>query len=306
MSADIDICFVGCGAIAEAHAKRLKGRARLWFASRNRASAESLNAAVGGAGVFAGPDEAMASAVDAVAITSPPEAHAEQVIAGLAAGKAVFVEKPLCVDREEVEAIRTAANGRMLMVGENYCYKPSLSLIRGWIDAGEIGTVRSASVRKCSMQASEGWKLAHGALFEGGVHFVALLSGLFGDVTAVRSASFPGARPERHARVTLEYGEVTADLEYAWDTPSLTKGVFQHSRIEGEAGRIVFESNGIYAWLSGRRKQLRFPVGDLMGYDAMWDDFVACVREGRTPLSDLDRAAKDLETVWRAYEIGGH
>jgi predicted dehydrogenase len=221
----------------------------------------------------------------------------------------VFVEKPLCMTLAEIDAIETAAGDRPVLVGENYYYKPSLHLIKSWLDDGAIGQVARARVRKCMTQEAAGWKAAHGALFEGGIHFVALLNGLFGRATGVRSAQFPGytkGQAERHSCLMLEYGRASVELEYAWDTPSLTKGTFQHSWIEGDGGRIVFETNGIYARLSGKRSKFCFPgFSDLMGYEAMFDDFLDCIQTGREPVSSLTRARQDLETVFRAYEVGG-
>ena len=286
------ICVIGCGGIATSHAKRLRGKAKLWFTSRTRERAEGLNQAVSGEGVFEDLEAALDSAdVDAVMITTPPEVHATQAIAALGAGKGVFVEKPVAVSLDEVAQIEEALDEHVLVVGENYYYKPSLQVLRDWILAGEIGTVTKVRVRKCSEQSATGWKAKHGALLEGGIHFVAFLNGLFGMQGVVKAARFPGAqlnRPERHSVVSLSYDNVEAELEYAWDTPSVTKGVFQHSSIEGTDGRIVFESNGIYARLRGRKNRTVFPgLRDLMGAGAMIEDFLDCLTSGRQPLSSL-------------------
>ena len=83
------------------------------------------------------------------------------------------------------------------------------------------------------------------------------------------------------------------------------KGVFQHSAIEGDRGRILFESNGIYVHIKGEgRRGLTFPgVGDLMGYGEMTRDFMKCLEEkGRKPYSDFERARRDLGIVFQAYE----
>ena len=304
------ICFVGCGQICAAHVKRLRGRGRFWFYSRSAESAERMNRQAEGKGVFEDLDAALNSDhIDAVVITSPPEAHARQTIQALKAGKTVFVEKPMCLNREEIASIASAVGDKPLMVGENYYYKPSLTLLKSWVDGGEVGKVERVKVRKCTTQVTVDWRSVHGALFEGGIHFVALLSGLLGHVTAIDSATFPGRAeggPERHAFLKLAYGDVRAELEYSWDTPSATRGTFQHSSIEGERGRIVFESNGIYARMSGAHFRFSFPgLSDLMGYRAMLDDLVECIRSGRPPVSSFERARADLETVFQAYEIGG-
>ncbi len=304
--ADSLVCFVGCGAICASHVKRLRGRVRAVFHSRSPDSAEAMNSQAGGEGTYDTYDSVIRDpAVEAVVITSPPDVHAEQVIAALEAGKTVLVEKPMCLERAELQAIDTAPTAR-LMVAENYVFKPSLAKLRAWIDAGEVGRVTGIRLRKCTMQEGSGWRACYGALIEGGIHFVALLTALAdAEVVDVR-ARFPGYRaddPERHAVLKVEFENgIIGEVDYGWDTPSLTKGTFQHSEIVGDAGRIVFESNGIYASLSGRGRAFSVPgLGDLLGYGAMMDEFLAFLDGGPTR-SGYDKARRDLDVVFRAYE----
>jgi hypothetical protein len=111
--------------------------------------------------------------------------------------------------------------------------------------------------------------------------------------------------PERQAHVSLAYGSgLQARLHYAWDVPRLAKGIGQHSRVDGGAGRILFESNGLYLHVRGPARQgLTFPgFGDLMGYGAMTDDFLRCILAADTgPYSNLARARRDLDIVFAAY-----
>lgn len=60
-------------------------------------------------------------AVDAVLILTRHDSHASLVTQALAAGKHVFVEKPLALSREELERVAAARSehGRLLMVGYN-------------------------------------------------------------------------------------------------------------------------------------------------------------------------------------------
>ena len=243
--------------------------------------------------------------IDAVVITSPPDVHAEQVVAGLKSGKVVLVEKPMCLDRGEMEAIGHAPTER-LMVAENYDFKPSLGKLRSWVEAGEVGTVERIKLRKCTFHSAAGWRSAHGALIEGGIHFVALLTSLANAKVIDVHARFPGYPendPERHVALTVAFENgIAGELEYGWDTPSLTKGTFQHSEIVGSEGRIVFESNGLYAFLSGHRRTFSFPgLSDLLGYGAMIDEFIGLTQGNRTR-SGYEKARQDLDVVFRAYE----
>ncbi len=296
-----NICLVGCGSIGRLHAKNLADKAELCFYSRTRASAEAFSGAFGGGRVFASYAEVLDSAVDAVLISTPPEAHRMQVIEAIAAGKGVLVEKPLCATAEDLAAIGAVAAAHpdvLLMVAENYYYKPALKLIKSVLQQDLIGEVRQATIGKRFTQPSSGWKSGYGALLEGGIHFVAFGADLFDGELRRVSAEFPGA-------VGVEYVDgAELLLRYAWNAFSLAKGTFQHSHIVGTAGQVVFESNGIYVRLQGRRKQLYFPgFGDMMGYGGMVRDFLACLAEpGRRPYSDFARAERDLGIVFSAYE----
>ncbi|MDE2999028.1 MAG: Gfo/Idh/MocA family oxidoreductase [Gemmatimonadota bacterium] len=306
------ICLVGCGTIARLHAKNLSGAAELFFCSRSEESARRFNIEFRGSGSFPRLEDALASpCIDAVVIASPPEFHKDQVIRALSAGKDVMVEKPMCVTPEEVEAVGAAAASHpeaLLMVAENYYYKPLLRKIRALIVARRIGDIRSVRVKKMFTQATAGWKRKYGALLEGGIHFVALISAIFECAPERVHGRFPGRRegkPERTSVVELTYpGNVTAELRYSWNTKSRTGGAFQHSRIRGTHGQIVFESNGLYVLRKGYRGvRLYFPgLSDLMGYREMTREFLQCVDDrSRKPYSDYERARQDLRIVFDAY-----
>ncbi|MBF0555806.1 MAG: bi-domain-containing oxidoreductase [Nitrospirae bacterium] len=67
--------------------------------------------------------------IDAVFVVTPHSMHARQVCEFLEAGKHVFVEKPLCVNKEELQKIisiydRVRSTGVVLMVGYNRRFSP--------------------------------------------------------------------------------------------------------------------------------------------------------------------------------------
>src|SRR3990170_7983360 len=74
--------------------------------------------------------------IQAVAIATPAEAHANLVREALLAGKDVYVEKPLCLTVEEgIEINRLAKQeGRILMVGHLLWYHPAVLRLKDLID----------------------------------------------------------------------------------------------------------------------------------------------------------------------------
>lgn len=71
-------------------------------------------------------------AVDLVFIATRHDVHAEQAIAALRAGKAVWLEKPMGLDAEQVEAVSAAARetGQLLAVGYNRRFSSHARAIR--------------------------------------------------------------------------------------------------------------------------------------------------------------------------------
>ena len=82
-------------------------------------------------------------AVDAVLIATPPPSHAALGRAAIAAGKHLFVEKPLATALSDALELAAAAyrSGLTLMVGHTFLYSPAIRKIRQLIDLGEIGEI---------------------------------------------------------------------------------------------------------------------------------------------------------------------
>jgi myo-inositol 2-dehydrogenase/D-chiro-inositol 1-dehydrogenase len=105
------------------------------------AAAEQLGAQLG---VAVAPDfDALLSGVDAVAIATPTGTHAELVSRAARAGKAVFCEKPVSLDRPAtVDTLAAvAAAGVPFQVGFHRRFDPDWVAATERIHAGELGRV---------------------------------------------------------------------------------------------------------------------------------------------------------------------
>ena len=82
--------------------------------------------------------------IDAVMIATPDHMHAPIALAALRAGKHVYVEKPMAHSIEECRVMTRVAKetGLVTQMGNNGHAGEGLRLIREWIQAGVIGTVR--------------------------------------------------------------------------------------------------------------------------------------------------------------------
>lgn len=86
--------------------------------------------------------------VDAVYVATPPSSHREIASMAIAAGKPVYVEKPMAIDHAECEAIIQAGRAAGVPVFVAYYRRmlPRFRRIARLLEEGAIGTPRLASV----------------------------------------------------------------------------------------------------------------------------------------------------------------
>lgn len=315
----LNLVFLGCGNIAAAHSRRLaafRAQVRCFYASRDAERAMAFERRFDGSGSFGSYRAALADGrMDAAFVTTPPASHLELTLEALRRGKHVIVEKPAFTRAADCDAVRSAQEeaGRRVLVAENYCYKPLLRVLREQLAAGAIGEPRFVQVNALKWQRGDGWRAdprqaGGGALLEGGIHWVDLVAHLGPHVAAVHGyRPGHGLGPERSMLVVVEYsGGAVGTLSHSWETPSPLRGL-QLSRIRGTQGSIVFESNGLFVFVWGRRRRLILPgLSDVAGYRAMFRDFLPALRGEREALMTLDRAGEDLAFVEAAYRGGNH
>ncbi|WP_329610453.1 inositol 2-dehydrogenase [Jiella pelagia] len=88
------------------------------------------------------PEDILADAsIDAILIASSTNTHAELIEKGVAAGKAIFCEKPIDLSLERALRVREIAKGstKPVMMGFNRRFDPNFAAIKMAFDAGEIG-----------------------------------------------------------------------------------------------------------------------------------------------------------------------
>lgn len=78
---------------------------------------------------------------DAVLVVTPPQTHLAVAKIAFAAGKPALVEKPLAASMEDAKALVTAAeeSGNLLVVSQNYRYRPPMVALRQLIQDKVIG-----------------------------------------------------------------------------------------------------------------------------------------------------------------------
>jgi predicted dehydrogenase len=164
--------------------------------------------------------------VEGVVIATPSALHAEQAIAALERGVAVFCQKPLGRTAAETKAVVEAARAadRLLAVDLSYRFTAGMQVIRELVTAGELGRVHAVDlVFHNAYGPDKPWfydpaLAGGGCVMDLGVHLVdlALWTLGFPNVADVQARLFAGgeplaARPDRVedyavATLTLETG----------------------------------------------------------------------------------------------------
>jgi predicted dehydrogenase len=180
------VAVVGAGRMGRRHAENLAASTRgqvTWIvdpAPEARPFAEALGARwAADLGAVGEPD------VDAVVVATPSSMHAAAVEAGLAAGRAVFCEKPLVVGLEATAALarRIEAAGRYFQIGFMRRYDPAYAEARRAVASGELGVLRHLlAISRDPLPAPEAYLATSGGIYlDLGIHDIDLLRWLAGD-----------------------------------------------------------------------------------------------------------------------------
>jgi myo-inositol 2-dehydrogenase/D-chiro-inositol 1-dehydrogenase len=142
--------LLGAGRIGKVHARAITANpdARLVAVADAMAPAAAALAEAYGAEVRSIEAIMAAGDVDAVAICTPTDMHADLIEQAARAGKAIFCEKPIDLDVARVQRCLAvvAETGATLMVGFNRRFDPHFRAARAAIDAGQIGKVEMVTI----------------------------------------------------------------------------------------------------------------------------------------------------------------
>jgi predicted dehydrogenase len=121
------------------------------------AASARLAAAIPGLPVAASA-EALIQAADCVYVASPPASHLGHAGRALAAGRAVFCEKPLAVDVAEATAFVAAHEGARVAVNFPMASSLGVDRLRAWLEDGAIGTPHSLQVEVAFATWPRSWQ----------------------------------------------------------------------------------------------------------------------------------------------------
>lgn len=314
------IGFIGCGLIARAHASNLKSVTQAEIvASADTDSGRATKFAREFGGSAGQSAQEVIESVDAVYVTTWTSEHPRLVEEVLAAGKAVFCEKPLATDFTLAEnmAAQVRAAGVVNQVGLVLRHSPSFRFAKAKLQGAEIMNIVFRDDQYLPTQGMYGstWrgdveKAGAGTLLEHSIHDLDLLEWFAGPLTVVAAATnehhgLKGIEDQATVLLTSDAG-AQASLTSVWhdimSRPSqrrveiICRDRFIH--VEGDwSGPVHWEDHDGTGSLSGKELVNAAHAFDELGTnpDA---DFVAAV------LADQP-AHPSFETALRAHQLAG-
>jgi predicted dehydrogenase len=193
--------MIGCGDVTEVKSgpafRKVAGSSVVAVMRRNAAAAADYAQRHGIPRWYSDAEALIAdSEVDAVYIATPPNTHASYTAAVAAAGKPVYVEKPMARTYAEARAMVDGCEAANVPLFVAYYRRalPQFLQVKAWLDAGAIGAVLGVRIEfaKSAPAASEtaAWRYdvdiaGGGLLFDLGSHQMDLLDFLLGPIAEV-------------------------------------------------------------------------------------------------------------------------
>ncbi len=257
--------------------------------------------------------------VEAVDIVLPIAALPDAILRSLQAGKHVLSEKPIAPTVAAGEALvaRCPQAGPLWMVGENWRYEDAFLAAASLVQGGEIGEPLSCHwavatpITPQNKYYQSAWRrdgsFAGGFLVDGGVHHVAALRLVLGEIVEVRAQAVqcnPGLPPAdtlvaalRFAGGALGAYSVTYVAGAPWP-PVL--------HVIGTRGALTVQRRVVELTPAGGATQ-RIECDGFDGVEKELDAFAAAIRHGEaqrnTPLEALQDLAV-MEAMLRAAATG--
>jgi predicted dehydrogenase len=277
--------------------------------------------------------------IDAVDICTIHDQHEPQVLAAAAAGKQVFLEKPMgCTMQECNNMVRaTEKAGVTFMVGHDLRYMPHTLAIKRIIESGELGQIR---VTRCVLIAnmppgtggdyklgawlSDPRRAGGGMMISGMIHQIDLLRYYVGDINTVNAVSRSvhyqtGA--EEYACATLEFENGAIGDVIVIGSPVRSKlgceytlygddGTVYSTRAENRTyqfghGIIASKKRGDQGETFNDFKPIEPVREHLAGDDPFVNEilhFAGCCRNGKEPLTSGKDNLGTVKVIFGIYE----
>ncbi len=266
--------------------------------------------------------------VEAVMLATSAATHAEIALRVIAAGKHVFVEKPLALSCDAARAVveKAAAAGVTVMVGHLLLYHPAVRFLRSLIDGGDLGDILYMYCQRVNLGIV---RSDENALWSFGPHDISVMNHVMGalpETVVAQGQAYLQPGVEDVVFVNLRYpGGRMGQIQLSWLDPhklrrmtlvgSRKMAVFddmepgEKVRVYDKGAEVSQDYTTFGEYMGLRHGDVvipRLPAGEPLFAEV--DHFLSCVRDGRRPLTDgrngLD-VVRVLDAASRSLADGG-
>ncbi len=252
------------------------------------------------------------SGAQAVIVALPEMIHKASIVSALNRGLHVLTEKPLAMDMAEAaEVVRAARRARssIVMVDQNYRWRPHTMALRRAVQEGKIGRVASASYefrQPIARTTTDAWReqMRHPYLHDIAVHHFDLLRACTGLECAELFAF--GVRPPW----SWYRGVPAVDAILAFDqgfsvsyTGSMVARGYSTRQdgiitLVGQGGTLRLEGDSQVRWYRDRQVEV-IPPEAMRFTDTAYAlrEFLAAIRERREPETHVEDNVRSLAMV---------
>ncbi|MFQ5637270.1 MAG: Gfo/Idh/MocA family protein [bacterium] len=253
--------------------------------------------------------------IEAVDIALPIQLNCEIAKDSLSAGKHVIVEKPMAANRQQAQAMLEYEKRfeQVKMVAENFHYHKGFLRVRELIRGGIIGVPFAAfwdvfrRIDANNPYAQTQWRIEHeypgGFVLDGGVHFIAALRLIFGDIIAGQAFT---------KSVNPNIGEIDS-CSFQFETPGDVHGVLNlyfsvdgisknQLVVLGKEGTLFLENTENLIVRKAEEVVLEETIDCDWGYREEFEDFFQAIRFGKPVEVSFAQAYRDLDVMISALE----
>ena len=250
--------------------------------------------------------------IEGVVLAVPAPLHASMAIEVMNAGKHVYVEKPLAMNRIEAEGMIASSkeNGVQLMVGHLLQYHPIFMAVRELVESGELGSLsyvysNRLSFGKVRSEEDVIWSFAP--------HDISMILSLFGqEPEVVRTESSCILQPDiaDTATVHMEFkSAIKAHVSVSWLHPFKEQKLV----VVGQRGMAVFDdtkpwneklalyrhivqtTGGLPSLEKAEVEYLEIPQSEPLKNECQ--HFINVISENAVPLTDGDEGLSVLKVL---------
>jgi len=236
--------------------------------------------------------------VDAIVIATPTETHFELARQSLAAGKHVFVEKPIATSKQECDDLLDLARLKKLhlFVGHVFVYNAGIRAVKKYIESQELGSIYYVNLTRTNLgpirtDVNAFWDLAP--------HDISILNYWFPDkpvtVNAV-GAVYLNKGVEDTVYATYRYATgMIANIHTSWLHPRKVREI----TVVGEKKMIVWNDMDLNHPIKVYDKNITFTKDEDQLIDT-FSSFHASIHEGDTLLPKI-RLNEPLKAECEAF-----